>query len=166
MNPRPGEWSARRSGAKTWAAHPLSRLDPRFPEFWIAFGVEDCKYHDSPGSDAIEYRVGKPADQRLADIPMDYGVQFRHRRDSVEDRLHAFGELDSKSRPLLLIPIERLVELSAGFWSQNNRESHRPARFRASALTSSQDTTSSGAASSTASRRSSPSLRFSQSSGS
>ena len=42
----------------------------------------------------------------------------------------------------------------------------RPARFKASALTSSQDTTSSGAASSAASRRSSSSLRFFQSSGS
>ncbi len=103
------------------------RLDPRSPKLWIAFAVADCKYHDSPGSDAIEHRVGKPADQRLADLPMDYGVQFRHRRDSVEDRLHAFGELDSKSHLMLLIPIERLVELSAGFLPQNNRESHRPA---------------------------------------
>ncbi len=146
--------------------HPPSRLDPRFPEFWIAFGVEDCKYHNSPGSDAIEHRVGKLADQSLTDIPMDYSMKFGHRRDSVENGLYAFGELDSESRPLLLIPIERLVELSAGFWSQNNRESHHRARFKASALTSSQDTTSSGAASSAARRRSSSSLKSSQISGS
>jgi len=142
------------------------RLDPRSPELWIAFAVEDCKHHDSPGSDAVEHRVRKLADQSLTDIPMDHGLKFGHRRDWVEDGLHAFGEFNPESRPLLLIPIERLVELSAGFWSQNNRESHRRARFKASVLTSSQDTTSSGAASSAAMRRSSSSLKSSQTSGS
>ena len=47
---------------------------------------------------------------------MDHVVKFGHRRDSVEDGLHVLSELNSESRTLLLIPIERLVELSAGFW--------------------------------------------------
>ena len=36
-------------------------------------------------------------------------------RDLVEDLLYAFGEIDSESRPLSLIPIERLVELNPGY---------------------------------------------------
>src|SRR5208337_2673644 len=131
-----------------------------------ALHVVGWNNHDEPGSDAVEHRVGKFADQSLTDIPIDHGVKFGHRRDSVENGLYAFGEFNPESRPLLLIPIERFVELSAGFSPQNNRESHRRARFKASALTSSQDTTSSGAASSAAMRRSSSSLKSSQTSGS
>src|SRR5262249_6566637 len=102
---------------------------------------------------AVDHRIWEGTNQSPADVTEDRGVHFRHRRDAVKHGLNVLREPDSQAGVLLLVPVERLVEVGACLATKDHRQAHRPARLRAAVLTSSQEITSSGDASSSARRR-------------
>jgi hypothetical protein len=79
--------------------------------------VKHGKHDLLSGSYAIKDSVRELADQGLANISMDYGVQVGCRGDSIEDSLHLMREFDTEPSALPLVPIKRFVELCSGFRS-------------------------------------------------
>lgn len=55
--------------------------------------MEDSKNDDAIGVDTIKDRVWELTDKSLANVPVNRGVHFGHRRDPVEDRLHSLRNL-------------------------------------------------------------------------
>jgi hypothetical protein len=127
------------------------------PDAWIATGVKYDDDQDAVWLDAIEHGVWESSHEGTTDILKDDAVHLWSLGDPVERLPHPVDEADTQPRPLLHVPIERLVKVQASLTLQDYRERQRRERSNARARTSSQRMTSSGDRSWAAIRRSSSS---------
>ena len=86
--------------------------------------MEDRENDDTISVDPIKDRLWELTNQSLADVTVNRGVHLGRRRNPIENRLHALRELGPEPRLLLLLTVERSVELSRRFSRQNNRHAH------------------------------------------
>src|SRR5437868_1147355 len=115
--------------------------------------MKDSDDHDAIRLDAIVDAIGETRDQCLAHVPIRDTVSLWVIGNGVEYLLHLGHEVASQSWSLAFVPRDRRVELHLRETTEHERQSHCSSRAAAFALTCSQGTTSSGLASSSATRR-------------
>ena len=100
--------------------------------------------NDSRAFDAVINDIWEASDERLSDVAVNEGIEFRIIDYSIENALDFRYELRSKPGAPLLVPIGGRIKLLSSRPAQNEWQAHRFIRARASALTCSHATTSSG----------------------
>jgi hypothetical protein len=83
--------------------------------------VEDGHDDDSPGLDLVVDQLREPPYGGAADILEDARVQPRPFDNQVQHNLHPRGEVNPESGSLMLVPVERLVEIGPSFDPQGER---------------------------------------------
>jgi hypothetical protein len=83
--------------------------------------VEYRQHHYLLRLDLVEDRIRKALHYDTADISEYLRIPLWRGAGPVEDLLHLRDEIHAESRPLLLVPIERLVERGPGFRPQDDR---------------------------------------------
>lgn len=106
-------------------------LGPCLPNLGITPTVKYCRYHDLLWLDFRKNRVWKTPYHSATNILEHLCIQLRSSTEPVQNLLYMFDELHAEPRPLLLVPIERFVELEPGFRPQDNRQTHRRALAKA-----------------------------------
>jgi hypothetical protein len=132
------------------AAYSVASLPP----FGVATIMKHSQNDNAIPSHSINQRIWESSDPRAPNISNHRWMNLRLARNLSEGCLHLLRELNAKPSTLFFVPIECLVEFLLRDPPENERIGHRPARFNAEAITSSPGTTSSGFASSSATRRS------------
>ena len=92
--------------------------------------MQDCKYHDTLGFDAIEDGKGKPRENCTANLPVHKCENFRILLYGIEYAVDGSKKLVAKTVTLFVVPTEITSKISSDLAPIDNRQSWPAAEQR------------------------------------